>query len=99
VLRSLCSDPQIDLQRFGMPGLPIVARLDVSVCEPTMAQLFWTTRLRGFCERNSDRIQLAPGRCVGYFSIPRHARGPLRFDPATSAIDITLHSLEFRVTE
>jgi hypothetical protein len=39
---------------------------------------------------------MVPGHNVGYFTIPHDAQGHIRFDPATSACEIIVHSLEIR---
>jgi hypothetical protein len=92
-------DAQVALPVFDPPGTPMTARLDVSSPVAATAQIFWATRHQRYTEEQSVRILLRPGRNVGYCEIPPDARGRLRFDPLTSAGEITMHSLEIRAEE
>ena len=74
----------------------MIARLEATSSIETTAQLFWATRRRTYCEEQSALVSLARGHNVGYIAIPRGAVGRFRFDPATAAGEITLHSLEIR---
>jgi len=96
LLRSLDRDPQVELPAFNAQGHPMIARLEATSSVQTTAQLFWTTRRRSYCEQQSTQISLAAGLNVGYFAIPSDAVRQLRFDPATSACEVVVHSLEIR---
>jgi len=96
VLRSLDRDPQVHLAALDARGRPMIARLEATSSIETTAQLFWATRRRTYCEEQSALVSLARGHNVGYIAIPRGAVGRFRFDPATAAGEITLHSLEIR---
>jgi hypothetical protein len=96
VLRSLDDDPQVELPAFATLGRPMVVQLQATASIATIAQLFWATRRRGYCEEQSATLHLRPGPNVGYFAIPREALGRMRFDPASCPCEVVLHSLEIR---
>lgn len=96
VLNCLDADPQLELSTLELTGQRLIARLDATSSAPTTSQMFWATRRRPYCEEQSAVIRLSPGRNSGYFVVPADARGRLRFDPASSACEVLMHSLELR---
>ena len=96
ILYCVDGDPQIELAALELSGQPAIARLEATSSIPTTAQMFWGTRRRPYCEEQSALVSLSPDRSSGYFEIPRDARGPLRFDPASSPCEVRVYSLEIR---
>jgi glycosyltransferase involved in cell wall biosynthesis/GT2 family glycosyltransferase len=103
-LDSSGDEPQLALRVPGLGVLtrgPLLIRLDLSTPRDTLAQVFWKTpRMPVYCEEQSVRSALNPGRNVRYLRIPaRTIVGRLRFDPASHTGEILLHSLQIRRSE
>ena len=100
-LRSLGHDPQVVLPMNPVPlrrKEPLLIRIELSSPRNSTAQFFWkTARLPVYCERQSVRTTIAPGRNVRFVLIPAKTIGNLRFDPAAHEGTFDLHSLEIRV--
>ncbi|PWT82892.1 MAG: hypothetical protein C5B57_07940, partial [Blastocatellia bacterium] len=91
-------EPQLALNYPGSALLtrgPLVVRLDMTTSRDTITQLFWKTpNVPIYCEQQSVRTRLDPGRNIRYLRIPaQRILGRIRFDPAAHAGEVTLHSL------
>ncbi len=98
-LRSSGNEPQLLVRSRKRRGRgPFLIRLEMTARVETTAQIYWKTpSLPIYCEPQSVRTRIRPGRNVRYLSIPAlQLIGAIRFDPADIPCALVLHELELR---
>jgi hypothetical protein len=92
---ALNEDPQIFLPKIDIPPVGALLRMDISLPDESMVQLFYQTLdFTEFIEENSISISRPAGRHIVEFLVDRPLNGFFRLDPGNSSGLYHIHAIE-----